>query len=45
MTWLKQDAMGRRRPPSVAVGLISDHFRLPWRFHARIVAARGAAAL
>ncbi|MCP4385071.1 MAG: hypothetical protein GY798_27290 [Hyphomicrobiales bacterium] len=24
------------------IGPISDHFRLPWRFHARIVAARGA---
>jgi hypothetical protein len=23
------------------VGMIADHFRLPWRFHARIVASRG----
>jgi hypothetical protein len=26
-------------------GAIADHFRLPWRFHARIVAARGAPGL
>jgi len=27
---------------AAGAGVIADHFRLPWRFHARIVAARGA---
>lgn len=26
--------------PAAELGVISDHFRLPWRFHARVVAAR-----
>jgi len=29
------------RAAPAEVGMIADHFRLPWRFHARIVAARG----
>jgi len=29
------------RAAPAEVGMITDHFRLPWRFHARIVAARG----
>jgi hypothetical protein len=29
------------KAPSAGIGAIADHFRLPWRFHARIVAATG----
>lgn len=32
---------GGWKAASAGIGAIADHFRLPWRFHARIVAATG----
>jgi len=41
MTRIGQVAADDWKAVPADVGAIADHFRLPWRFHARLVAASG----
>jgi hypothetical protein len=41
MTKIRQVAMDAWKAVPADVGAIADHFRLPWRFYARLFAASG----